>query len=759
MTISIGKLKLDRLLLSLVIIQIIIDLPFFFDLVPLEHDTQYAFQWFYLSYNDLFFFNELPRWVPFGFYGVQSDYFALMPTDYLCLFIGKVLGIQNVLSVYKVSIFLQQIIFFFGTYLLSRKLFNRGVTVFIVCVIAICSTVFYFQLHQNFVDFMYLPLILYFILKFFSDHKLQNLFIMLNILIFSLFGIGVYLATLPALVVTIFFIVMLIANIKKWRSLIVISKRDIIISGFFLLTFIALLFTYYSFITNALEFTEGTYIGRDPVTKVSYLESFLTYIGHTIGFEKFKGLVYPSLLFVIGDITMHVGFLTLFFIGYTFIFVRNSVFLALTAVVTVFVLFSLGSMTPVAEFLYNYFPTMKYYRHVGHSVANLKLFMPLMAGFGIDHLLGRLEAIEEGSEKRELWSLILKILVAVVVLAGSIIYSRIVYPDWLVLWVGITVVFLVALYFFHTRFHWTTSVGFFIAACVLFQMLSYRVLVDGFYSRTFKFNTPKEITYKVNKYLFQPERLITPTEGRALETFYYTYGLTVTYSLAYNFIQFDPCVSEFRNDFLNSNVTVLLRLKGAELRKSTIGPRLILPDDKAFLRTLGCFSPKLKLFSDALFFDDTRAAQDFIRREPDIDKMLVLSDVPVEEQNNSWSGASRENDGKGTIMVSAFSANEIELDVKVSSEGGQWLYYADAWHPGWKAYVNGIQRPIARANIAFKAVRLASGENKVRFVFENKKSRMLLNLIIFYDILIVPLLLIFFCRSLFWSILPFKEKP
>ncbi|MEE9543038.1 MAG: hypothetical protein V3V95_04575, partial [Thermodesulfobacteriota bacterium] len=413
MSIFTGKFKLDRLLLFLIVIQVIIDLPFFFDFVLLQHDTQYGFQRFYLSYNDFFFFKELPRWIPFGFYGIQSDLSTLLPTEYLSIFIGKVLGIKNVLSLFKLSIFFQQMIFLFGVYLLARRLFERSVTVFFVSVTTICSIVFYFQWYWNFLGLIYLPLILYFTHRFFCDHKLRNLMIMMNILILSIFGAAVYISTLAAMAVTIFFITMFMARIWQWRSFLAISKRDLCVSGFFLLTFIVLLSTFYFFITNAMNFTEGIHIGRDSVTKISSQASFLAYANETIGFRKFIGLVYPGVEFVIYDLTLYVGFLSLLFIGYAIIFVRSAVFISMAAVITVFVLFSLGSMTPVAGFLYNYFPTMKYYRHIGHSVANLKLFLPFMAGFGIDHLLCRLQGAVGGSWRERLWIEALKISTAI----------------------------------------------------------------------------------------------------------------------------------------------------------------------------------------------------------------------------------------------------------------------------------------------------------------------------------------------------------
>ena len=46
------------------------------------------------------------------------------------------------------------------------------------------------------------------------------------------------------------------------------------------------------------------------------------------------------------------------------------------------------------------------------------------------------------------------------------------------------------------------------------------------------------------------------------------------------------------------------------------------------------------------------------------------------------------------------------------------LVYADTYYEGWRGYVDGQEVPIVRANHAFKALRVDSGQHEVRFVFD-----------------------------------------
>jgi hypothetical protein len=57
--------------------------------------------------------------------------------------------------------------------------------------------------------------------------------------------------------------------------------------------------------------------------------------------------------------------------------------------------------------------------------------------------------------------------------------------------------------------------------------------------------------------------------------------------------------------------------------------------------------------------------------------------------------------------------DRIELSVQPSAPG--WLVLADTHFPGWRAFVDGFERPIHRANVAFRAVEVGPGDRRVEF--------------------------------------------
>lgn len=130
------------------------------------------------------------------------------------------------------------------------------------------------------------------------------------------------------------------------------------------------------------------------------------------------------------------------------------------------------------------------------------------------------------------------------------------------------------------------------------------------------------------------------------------------------------------------------------------GGRLILPIDPeniSFYKTIGCITPKLRLFKNVHFGVSLNEEREIIAAMKRDDDYLLIAD-PDRLERDSWQRAlaTDESSARGKIRVTAFSANELELEATVENESGLWLYYADAWHPAWKASVNDEEAPILR---------------------------------------------------------------
>jgi uncharacterized membrane protein YfhO len=68
---------------------------------------------------------------------------------------------------------------------------------------------------------------------------------------------------------------------------------------------------------------------------------------------------------------------------------------------------------------------------------------------------------------------------------------------------------------------------------------------------------------------------------------------------------------------------------------------------------------------------------------------------------------------KGTGHLVSYHSNRIVLTSETDGDG--FLYLSDTYYPGWRAYVDGKETKIYRANLAFRAIEVPAGRHTVVF--------------------------------------------
>jgi hypothetical protein len=71
-------------------------------------------------------------------------------------------------------------------------------------------------------------------------------------------------------------------------------------------------------------------------------------------------------------------------------------------------------------------------------------------------------------------------------------------------------------------------------------------------------------------------------------------------------------------------------------------------------------------------------------------------------------------DGEARIL----RYENTEIEVEVDAPAGGFLVVNDAWHPWWRAEIDGKPADILKANVLFRAVQVAPGLHQVHFAFE-----------------------------------------
>jgi hypothetical protein len=101
---------------------------------------------------------------------------------------------------------------------------------------------------------------------------------------------------------------------------------------------------------------------------------------------------------------------------------------------------------------------------------------------------------------------------------------------------------------------------------------------------------------------------------------------------------------------------------------------------------------------------------------PDLLRHTVILEKPQggTEQPAPATGSERNTMG-WRWTVNDYDYNSLALTVE--APGGGVLYWADGYDPYWRAWVDGVEVAVHRANLAFKAIFLPEGRNTVRFEY------------------------------------------
>lgn len=135
----------------------------------------------------------------------------------------------------------------------------------------------------------------------------------------------------------------------------------------------------------------------------------------------------------------------------------------------------------------------------------------------------------------------------------------------------------------------------------------------------------------------------------------------------------------------------------AVLENSLSFPRAFLVEDKIIER------------------DKEKIAELLLSEEIDLRKTVVLEEEPEVPNEDLSQGGSEEilND---SVEFLEYSENEETLRVKSNSD--KILFISETFYPGWKAFLDGQEIKIYRADYAFKAVFIPQGEHQLRLVYD-----------------------------------------
>jgi hypothetical protein len=729
--------------LGVLFLTVLVNVPFLSPRLVFVHDTLSCFISFHYYYSQLFFYNELPKWIPLIGYGIPVSLDSLKPTDFVALGFGWLIGLRDALLVFKIGCVLAQCVFALGLFLLGRKVFASMLTVWLVCLGGLLTNSWLFNWFYNFSSFYMLPLFYFFILEFLENKKLCYLWLAANVEVLSLLGTPLYMAPLHLLV----FLAFLVPYLVREPSILLVLLRWRTYAS-------PLFFLFIAFSLIVADWVTGFKVdylapGRDAatghVTPEGFIEDYRTSLA-----GRFTALVVGHLSHA--DKTNFVGLLPLIMAVYALARVRSTRFLAFVSAAFVLVWFGIGGWFSLA--CYYSVPLMKVYRNLDVAFTLLKVFLLILGGFGFDRLLRECSVDaprEEYAADRRLprWSKILIASLCLCFLVDLAVNHR--RNDFTLLPLRDAVskeddnfaVESYASWLYMARFLLYAG-SFFILHRLLKKLpqdapallrfvrmvLPTIYLVDiAVYYLQMAWQAPYlptniaiGETLQVRRLTYAPERFDWTTVPEfvqnavpVIESKRGGVPGTVTYASVYLFLGLDPVDSRFRLDYATPGIRKMIEARGGRVTADLSGrPPFELPKDPAFRRSLGEKTAKIRKVHTSVCAASDVEARTLFQALTDPDKALVLTG-----KCESFPASEPGKDDEAVPKVTLFTGNRVVIELGEGEGTPGWLYYADAYHPDWKATVDGRPADVCCANLGFKAVHLDKGAREVVFYFDD----------------------------------------
>jgi hypothetical protein len=708
-----------------------------------------AFQYFQIQYTFLsnaLASGETAQWMPFMTHGTVSNWWysvqaGLLQASLLALGpLNRVLEGTDFLPVYYAGILLDLALHLLGAVLLSRRYFKSDWTVLFVAVTSLGSTIYFTQPWWGLHFHAALPLILECLHRWIERRRWRYGVLAGNLL--ALQGLGRMPYQLPMIALTV--CVYAVAYVILHRTSAAEAGRELISRRLRGAAALLLVAATLGLVFGALSAGTSEIVsynpGRSESGAVDSLDSFLSY-GSNRGARWHEALTRVS---IHPDYSLYFGILALGFAALGLAGKPSR--LQLLALAPAVVLFLVCLATPLASLLYHVFPMMKYFRHLALVSILVRMFLALLAGFGFERMLLRegkppaQDALRFGGAALAALGLGIGLLclsarpdAAAIVRGlsrGFLPYDpNAVEPEAveLALDQGAACALGAALFFGAQLWPRLRGRAAVLPAAVLLQAADLYAFKGSLADQRTAAMTAVESEVDV----LQPPSYVTRRSevdygrhprGRLVEQVRARGGVIYWNIDSYLFV--DPPSNLGRTDHWLRPLDAYLRAfhgdPPLELRRIPRAFRLYdslrFPGDiEAAGKLSGVSEDKVQFFSAAHPVPDDEAVRALLgRRDYPGDQLLVRAPGGA----GPASPPGTDERVRRSYRVTRFDANTLELEVP-EARAGDWLYYADVWHPGWRAWVNERETLVFRANLAYKAVPLETGANTVRFRFQS----------------------------------------
>ncbi|MBM4324030.1 MAG: hypothetical protein FJ115_10765 [Deltaproteobacteria bacterium] len=127
-------------------------------------------------------------------------------------------------------------------------------------------------------------------------------------------------------------------------------------------------------------------------------------------------------------------------------------------------------------------------------------------------------------------------------------------------------------------------------------------------------------------------------------------------------------------------------------------------------------SPKAQIVKDFKVMDPKEILPEMVDKDFQSGRKVLLEEVPQWNHQNSTPDSLTIGDEKKFVKFISETNNRLSLQVRTDEKSI--LVLSDTHYPGWKAFVDGREEKILRANYHFRAITLNNGSHRVDFMFD-----------------------------------------
>jgi len=689
-------------------------------------------------------------WVPQLAHGMTSTWFANVQAgllqNALLLFHGVPEG-TPMLPIFYAGLFLEDLLLLVGVWRLGARFYRTPSAQFFVAAAAVGSSMWVSNIFWSHRLITGVPLLISLTLDFLETGSRTRLLLAASLGSLLLLGSAVYIPVASGLSVALFLTLHIGFHRRKFRATLP-TLRPRRADALWIAAVVVLVAASMTAVLADLGSIRQYQRGRNPDGSVT-LDAFLTYPG---GFNPLRYLDLALGLNVSTDFSLYAGLCPLLMAFHAFTRRPRKEVLVLSLTLLLILLFSSGYLSGVGMIAYEGLPPMRYFRYVALTGGLVKLFLILLSGFGFD-AMARDAGKSAAADGRRMPRIAMA---AAGLLAAQMVY-RLARPGsggdgfsgFLVKTMGDLVERL-------PRGNSGTGLSLLALAAAPALLVAVRkargqsfallvplmLILHGIDLGGWKFRILREATLPLSPPLlaaFDLDRLPyalrrTPSdEGNSRAAGFGREILNprlssagMLYDYADVFLHRDASWSSYFVTQWSPSIDLLLRARaGRPLTFDRDPPPTFLSGDpprtapEGFARLIGERGEKIQLYSTAHAARSDEEIAAILERGDFRGETLYLSPEPGEPAkalDPSLASLNERLDAAARVLEFGPDRVRIEVDVP-PGHADDWLYYADCWHPGWRASVDGAPRPVRRANLAYKAVPLHAGRNVVEFRF------------------------------------------